>query len=86
MISIVIIISILVTIVLLLIVGTTTTPFRILKRIGMNLVVGLFFLLAINYIGNRYGFYVPVNEFTTVLVGVLGLPGFLVLLVLKTII
>jgi inhibitor of the pro-sigma K processing machinery len=84
--SIIIIISIILTIVLLLIVGTTTTPFRILKRIGINLVIGLFFLLTINYVGNRYGFNVPVNEFSTVLVGVLGVPGFLVLLVLKTLI
>lgn len=83
---IIIISSIILVIMLLLIVGTTTTPFRIFKRMGINLILGLFFLLTINYFGNKFGFKIPVNEFTTIVVGVLGVPGFIVILVLKTLV
>ncbi|MDF2558328.1 MAG: hypothetical protein K0R71_2156 [Bacillales bacterium] len=82
----IIILSIVFTIALLLVVGTAMTPFRILKRLGINIVIGLFLLLTINYFGNEFGFKVPVNEFTTLLVGVLGVPGFIVILVLKTLV
>ena len=62
---IIVITSIIFIIGLLLIVGTTSIPFQFFKKVGINLVLGLFLLLTINYFGNKYGFNIPVNEFTT---------------------
>lgn len=58
-------------------------PLKRFFRIVVNSFFGLLFLTAFNFVGGLFGLYIGVNAFTAVAVGLLGLPGFLSLFVLK---
>ncbi len=70
----VIIIGILILVVLLL-----TKSTWLLKR----LIVGVGLLFLINLIGNKYGFTIAINEYTSAVVCVLGVPGVGALLIIQ---
>lgn len=58
-------------------------PVKIALRLIVNSVIGALLLIIFNYIGGLWGFTIGVNVFTALTCGVLGIPGFLLLLVLK---
>ena len=49
----------------------------------INIVVGGLLLLLVNYIGGNFGFVIPLNWITALIVGILGIPGLITLVVLK---
>jgi inhibitor of the pro-sigma K processing machinery len=46
-------------------------------KLIVNSLVGLVSLLLVNYFAARYGIVVPINLFTVVVAGFLGIPGIL---------
>ncbi|WP_042147583.1 pro-sigmaK processing inhibitor BofA family protein [Paucisalibacillus sp. EB02] len=71
-----VIISIMVAvIVLLLIVGTSFKPMRFLVNGTVKLGIGILFLFFFNVIGGSFGLHIPINIFTAVVSGFLGLFG-----------
>ena len=57
-------------------------PIKKIFKIIINIVIGGLLLVVVNYIGGNFGFTIPINWITALIVGVLGIPGLLVLAVL----
>lgn len=58
-------------------------PLKFLGRLILNSLLGALFLIVFNYFGQSTGVYIGVNEFTALTIGLLGIPGFIAILVLK---
>lgn len=58
-------------------------PVKIALRLIANSIIGALLLMIFNYIGGLWGLTIGVNIFTALTCGILGVPGFLLLLVLK---
>ncbi len=56
-------------------------PFRWVLKIVFNSLLGVIFLWVINIIGQGLGFHIPINLLTILIVGLLGIPGLIVLIV-----
>ncbi len=56
-------------------------PIKILLRLVINSVAGAIAILAINWIGAYWDIHVPLNILSAVIVGVLGIPGALLLVI-----
>jgi inhibitor of the pro-sigma K processing machinery len=59
------------------------SPMRRLVKLLLNTAIGFAALLLFNIIGGQFGMSLGLNAFNAVVVGILGLPGFALLLVLK---
>jgi inhibitor of the pro-sigma K processing machinery len=71
-----VIISIMVAvIVVLLFVGTSFKPMRFLVNGTVKLGIGILFLFFFNVIGGTFGLHIPINVFTAIVSGFLGLFG-----------
>ena len=57
-------------------------PIKKIFKMVMNIVIGGLLLVGVNYIGANFGFVIPINWITALLVGILGIPGLIVLIVL----
>jgi len=60
-------------------------PARYLLNIMGNIVIGGVLLALFNLLGGVWGLFIGVNVFTAAVVGFLGLPGIIMLLVLQSI-
>lgn len=58
-------------------------PLKFLGRLILNSLLGALFLIVFNYFGKSTGVYIGVNELTALTIGLLGIPGFVAILVLK---
>lgn len=56
-----------------------------LKTLGLHVVAAAVLLYAVNWVGQRYMFQVPINAYTLSAIGVLGIPGLALLVALKLI-
>jgi inhibitor of the pro-sigma K processing machinery len=61
-------------------------PFKFLGRLILNSLLGALFLMIFNYFGKYTGIFIGVNEVTALLLGILGIPGFLAILLVKLLI
>ncbi|CAG9615032.1 hypothetical protein BACCIP111899_04268 [Bacillus rhizoplanae] len=68
---------------LLLIVGAPMKSFRFIGRPLVKIVIGALLLFAVNVVGARFNFHLPINVGTTFISGFLGLPGVGALIVIK---
>lgn len=57
-------------------------PAKIMLRFLLNAVLGGGLLFFLNFLGAAHGFYLPLNPLAALLIGFLGLPGFILLLIL----
>lgn len=57
-------------------------PIKIILRILVNSVVGAVILIVINFIGMNIGIMVPINIANSLTVGILGIPGVILLIIL----
>ena len=74
-------------IVVLWIVGKIfSVPLKALFKLIVNSVLGGLLIFIINLIGSAWGFHIGLNVVTAVLVGLLGIPGAILLIILKLII
>ncbi|NPV93119.1 MAG: pro-sigmaK processing inhibitor BofA [Firmicutes bacterium] len=60
-------------------------PVRWALKLLVNSLVGLGVLMVINYIGSPWDFTLPINIFTVLTAGILGLPGIVLLIAIKLI-
>lgn len=61
-------------------------PIKKVLKLILNSFLGGILIFLINLIGINFGFHIGLNIFTSILVGVLGLPGAIVLIILKLLI
>lgn len=74
------------TLILIFVLGRTLLiPLKYLGKLIFSSIVGAIVLIAINYIGVFGQIYVPVNVISAVIVGVLGLPGAIMLILFQLI-
>ena len=57
-------------------------PIKKIFKMVINIIVGGLLLVIVNYIGANFGFVIPINWITALVVGILGVPGLLALAVL----
>lgn len=58
-------------------------PIKKLIKLLMNIAFGLLLLVLVNYIGVRFNFKIPFNGVTAAISGLLGVPGVILLVILK---
>lgn len=58
-------------------------PLRLIGRLVINAFVGLFLLVLFNTIGGLVGLHIALNPVTALVVGFLGIPGVVVLFVIR---
>ena len=56
-------------------------PIKIILRLVINSVAGAISILLINWIGGYWGIHISLNVFSAVIVGILGVPGAILLAV-----
>lgn len=61
-------------------------PIKWILKLACNSVLGGFIIWFINLIGGVWGFHIGLNIYTAILVGTLGIPGAVLLIVIKMII
>lgn len=54
-------------------------PIKIIMRLIVNSVLGGILIVLINFIGAYWGFHLPLNLLSSVIVGILGIPGVVLL-------
>ena len=59
-------------------------PIKVALKCAVNSVIGGILLILINYFGASLGFFIPVNVLNACIVGILGVPGTIMLLILTT--
>ncbi|WP_156290025.1 pro-sigmaK processing inhibitor BofA family protein [Oceanobacillus salinisoli] len=62
-------------IVILLLVGAPIKPMRFIGQATIKLGIGILFLFFVNVFGGAIGLHIPINLFTAVVAGFLGLFG-----------
>lgn len=61
-------------------------PIGTFMKIIVNSALGGICLIAFNFISQIFGFFIGINVLTALTVGILGIPGFIMLLMLKLIV
>ena len=61
-------------------------PIRKVLKLVINSILGGVTIFLINLIGGIWGFHIGLNIFTSILVGLLGVPGVICLIVVKLLI
>lgn len=60
-------------------------PLKSILKLIFNSILGGLCIYMINLIGANFGFHIGLNIVTSVLVGILGIPGAVLLIILKVI-
>lgn len=69
------------TIILLFVIGKIFLfPIKMLTKLVINAIVGGIILFLVNYIGGFWGLHIAFNIVNAIIVGVLGVPGVVLLL------
>ncbi|MGN1270314.1 MAG: pro-sigmaK processing inhibitor BofA family protein [Clostridia bacterium] len=58
-------------------------PLKAIVKLIINSVLGALLIFVINLVGSVWGFHIGINVGTSLLVGLLGLPGAILLIILK---
>lgn len=61
-------------------------PIKSIVKLVLNSVLGGVIIYIINLIGGMFGFHIGLNIFTAIFVGILGVPGAILLVILKLVI
>ncbi|KHF37796.1 pro-sigmaK processing inhibitor BofA family protein [Halalkalibacter okhensis] len=70
-------------VVILLVVGAPLKPVRFLGNVVVKVVIGALMLFFVNAFGSFVDFYIPINGITAAVSGLLGVPGVVLLIVIK---
>ncbi len=57
-------------------------PLKFLVKLIANSLLGGLVILIVNWVGAYWGLHIPLNFFSAVFIGILGLPGVALLLIL----
>ena len=58
-------------------------PLKKILKLVLNSIIGGIVIYIINLIGAGFGFHIGLNIFTSIIVGLLGLPGVVCLIIIK---
>lgn len=58
-------------------------PLKSILKLIVNSILGALLIWFINLIGGTFGFHIGLNLVTSIVIGILGLPGAILLIVLK---
>lgn len=58
-------------------------PITKILKLVLNSILGGIVIYVINLIGGAFGFHIGLNFFTSILIGLLGLPGVVCLIIVK---
>ena len=61
-------------------------PIKKILKLVINSILGGIAIFLINLIGGIWGFHIGLNIFTSILIGLLGLPGVVCLIIIKLLI
>lgn len=61
-------------------------PIKKILKLVINSVIGGLIIYIINLVGGSFGFHIGLNFFTSIVVGLLGLPGAVCLIIVKLLI
>jgi len=61
------------------------TPLKVVMKLVFNSIMGAIAILLVNAIGSLFGFHIALNIYTSFIVGTLGIPGFILIVILKII-
>lgn len=61
-------------------------PLKKILKLILNSVLGGIIIFVINLIGANFGFHIGLNFFTSIIIGLLGLPGVVCLIIIKLLI
>lgn len=70
-------------IVILLLVGAPVKPVRIIGQSVAKILIGALLLFFLNAFGTSIGLHIPINFVTSVISGLLGLPGIAALVIIQ---
>lgn len=62
------------------------TPIKFLGKLFLNSILGALCLMIFNFFSQYTGLYIGVNILTALLLGLLGIPGFIAILLVKLLI
>jgi inhibitor of the pro-sigma K processing machinery len=60
-------------------------PLKVIVKLVINALIGGIVLLLINFVGGIFGYHLPFNIVSALIVGTLGIPGVILLILLKLI-
>lgn len=60
-------------------------PFKIFGKFIVNALLGGLLIILFNFFGQYTNVYIGLNEVTALVVGILGIPGFIAILIIKLI-
>ncbi|MFC0525916.1 pro-sigmaK processing inhibitor BofA family protein [Pontibacillus salicampi] len=83
MVSIAVIIGITILISFLLIAGAPMKPMRFVANGAIKVVIGVLFLFFFNVFGASLGLHIPINAYTAIVSGILGIPGLAALVAIQ---
>ncbi|NLM74508.1 MAG: pro-sigmaK processing inhibitor BofA [Clostridiaceae bacterium] len=69
--------------IILLLGKTLLLPLKVVVRLVINAIIGGIAILVINIIGSPFGFTIPLNPVSALIAGILGLPGIILVVILK---
>lgn len=69
--------------VLYIILKILALPVKIIIKLLVNGLIGGVIIFAINYIGASFGFVLPLEWWSAILVGILGIPGAIILVLIQ---
>lgn len=61
-------------------------PIKTILKLVLNSVLGGLVIFLINFIGSFFSFHIGLNLITSIFVGILGIPGAIVIVIIKLII
>ncbi len=66
--------------VVLIVSGVCLKPIKIVMKFLLNSIAGVLIVFVINFIGSFWGIHIGINPFTAVVLGILGIPGVIMIL------
>lgn len=69
--------------VLFIVLKLLTLPMKLIVKLLINSIVGGITIFVINLIGANFNFAIDLNWFSAIIVGVLGLPGAIIVAILQ---
>lgn len=61
-------------------------PIKTIIKLVINSIFGAILIYAINWVGSIFSFHIGLNFITAILVGILGVPGAVLLIIIKLLI
>lgn len=58
-------------------------PLKSILKLVLNSIIGGLIIFVINVVGEMFSFHIGLNALTSILVGLLGIPGAILLIILK---